>query len=89
MTILDHMDFPQVCPGDPFDRGLEAEAIVESAHVDSRHLYRVKWYGTSETSWIPAHMCHYKIPDLVIDFLVQHLKNVPIFTRKQIYKDCV
>lgn len=60
-----------------FERGLEPLAIIGSTHYRTQILYAVKWKDCDTVDFVVSTLCHKKIPDLVIDYLVSKLENVP------------
>ena len=60
-----------------FDRGLKAEEIIGSTHHKQQLLYAVKWKDSNTVDYVVSTLCHEKAPDLVVDYLVSKLQNVP------------
>ena len=60
-----------------FDRGLEAEEIIGSTEYQQELVYAVKWRDSNTVNYVVSTLCHEKAPDLVIEYLIGKLQNVP------------
>lgn len=74
----------EITPVLGFENGKEPEKIIASTHFKRQLLYVVQYAGgCDEVDYVVSTICHEKCPELVLDFLVSKLQNVPVLTRKQ------
>ena len=67
-----------------FDRSLDPDTIVGSTHFKRQLLYAIKWKGCDKVDFVVSTLCHEKAPELVIDYLVSKLQNVPAVTSAEL-----
>lgn len=60
-----------------FDRGLVPDQVIGCSYLNRQLLYLIQWRDNGTVDFVHAGLCHKYCPELVIEYLVSKLKDVP------------